>query len=81
MADHTVTLTTIEEKVLESFWPTVEDGVQAIVRRAVIRYARQLIYDSSSVKDPRKMDIGELRTELVNVQDEVPTYAERNPAE
>lgn len=81
MGDHTVTLTAIEEKVLESFWPSVEEALQAIIRRQVVVKGKDLVYSSSSIKDPRKMSIEELKTELTAVQDEVPTYTERNPAE
>lgn len=81
MADHTVTLTTIEERVLESYWIDVTTAIEAIVRRVVIVKARDLIYESTSEKDPRKMDISELRDELLVIQDQVPTYCERNPSD
>ena len=79
MADLTVTITAIEKGVLESYFPTAQDGAEQAIRRLVRINAKEIIYDSSSTLDPRKMSDSELRDELVVVQSEVPSYCERYP--
>ena len=79
MADYTVTLTTIEEKVLESFFLDAATAVELAVNRLVRTRAERIIFESTSVKDPRKMTLAELRDELILIQAEVPTYCERHP--
>lgn len=77
MPDLTITITTVEARVLESYYITAQDGAESAVRKLVRAKARDSIYDSSSEKDPRKMDDQELRDELIVVQAEIPTFCER----
>jgi len=79
MPDLTVTITAVEVGVLESYFPTAQDGAEHAIRRLVRVQARDLIYASSSNLDPRKMNDQELRDELLVVQAEVPTFCERFP--
>lgn len=79
MADYTVSLTEEEEKVLESFYTTAAIAVNKAVNRVLIANAREIIRESSSLYDPRKMTVPQLRTEISNVASEIPTYAERFP--
>jgi len=79
MPDLTVTITAIENGVLESFYATAQDGAENAIRRLVRVRARQIIEESSSALDPRKMDDQGLRDELLVVQAEVPTFCERFP--
>ena len=79
MADHTITLTDIEEKVLASYWPSVEDALRSIIDRQLAVRGRELIYQSSSALDPRKLDKADLTTELDKVKAEIKTYTEKNP--
>jgi len=79
MPDFTVTITAVEAGVLSSFFPTAQEGIEQATRRLVRMYAKNIIYNSSSNLDPRKMSDSELRDELLVIQDEVPTYCERYP--
>jgi len=79
MPDYTVTITAVEAAVLASFFPTAKDGIEQAARRLVRVKAKEIIYESSSILDPRKMSDSELRDELLVIQDEVPTYCERYP--
>lgn len=79
MPDFTVTITTVEAGVLASYFPTTQEGIEFAVRRLVQVRAKDLIFDSSSIKDPRKMDDQGLRDELLVIQSEVPTFCERYP--
>ena len=77
MPDLTVTITAVEMGVLESYYPTAQDGAEWAIRRLVRVKAMELIKDSSSLLDPRKMDDQGLRDELLVIQSEVPTFCER----
>jgi len=77
MPDLTVTITAVEAGVLESYFLTAQDGAEHAIRRLVRVRAKDLIYDSSSNLDPRKMDDQDLRDELLVVQSEIPTFCER----
>jgi len=80
MPDYTITITAVEEGVLESFYPTADDGIQYAARRLVRTLAKKILYeDTTSILDPRKMSDQELRDELLAHQSEVPTYEERYP--
>ena len=78
MADYTVTVSTEEEQVVESFYTTVQAGINAAVNRMLLINAKNIIRESTSVYDPDKMTVPQLRTEISNVASEIPTYAERN---
>jgi len=77
MPDLTVTITAVEMGVLESFFPTAQEGAEHAIRRIVRVRSKDLIYDSTSLLDPRKMTDQELRDELLVIQSEVPTFCER----
>ena len=79
MPDLTVTITTVESGVLASYFPTSQEGAEFAIRRLVRVRAKDLIYDSNSNLDPRKMTDQELRDELLVVQAQVPTFCERYP--
>lgn len=79
MPDLTVTITAVEIGVLESYFPTSQEGAEQAIRRLVRVKARQIIENSSSLLDPRKMDDQGLRDELLVIQTEVPTFCERYP--
>lgn len=78
MADYTVTVSVEEEQVVESFYTTVQAGVNAAVNRMLLVNAKNIIRESSSPYDPNKMTVPQIRTEISNVASEIPTYAERN---
>jgi len=78
MGDYTVTLTVEEEIVIGSYFELVQDGILWVARRAVLVRAKELIRNSSSVYDPNKMTIAQIRMEINNIADEIPTHAERN---
>ena len=77
MADLTVTITTVENGVLESFFLTAQEGAEHAIRRLVRVKAKELIFDSSSLLDPRKMNDQQLRDELLVIQDEIPAFCDR----
>ena len=77
MPDFTVNITAVEAGVLESFFPTAQEGIEHATRRLVRVQARKCIEDSSSLLDSRKMDDAALRDELLVVQSEIPTFCER----
>jgi len=79
MGEHTITLTETDEKILESFWPTVGDALESIINRQLKIKGKELIHESSSRLDPRKLDKAEREAELAKVQADIKTYAERNP--
>lgn len=81
MPDIVVSITDEEVIVLNSFYPSTEDGMQALTRRGLKSHAFQIIQESTSQKDPNKLSTAEIRTEIstLDTAGEIPTYAERYP--
>lgn len=77
MPDLTVTITAVEAGVLESYFISADEGAEHAIRRLVRVKAKELIYQSSSTLDPRKMTDAELRDELLVVASEIPSFCER----
>lgn len=64
MADYTITLTPNEEKILLAFWPTVDAALAAIIERQIVVRGREVLYQSDSAIDPRKLEKADLLTEI-----------------
>ena len=71
MADHTITLAETDEKILLTRWESVEAALAHIIGRQLEVLGKEAVYQSSSEKDPRKMSMAEIRTELDSLGKEI----------
>ena len=77
MADFTVTLGVNKIKVLEYFYPTVADALDAIITRQLKRMAKTVIEKETEYRG----DLSELRKQqIIDAIADLPTYAERMAA-
>ena len=81
MPDYVISITNEEVQVLESFYPTAEQGILNSARRHIKSLARAVIEESTSKMDPDKLTNQELRAEIQGAQSrgEILTHAERYP--
>jgi hypothetical protein len=79
MPDITITITAEEVTILESFFATAEEGLLEASRGQIKRGACNIINQSTSQLDPRKLSNAELRTEIARLdgEGEIPSYADR----
>lgn len=83
MPDITITVTDEEMIVLGHFYKDPSAAVREFARNASIEKAQQLIFQSSSTLDPRKINTGALRAEInrLNETNEIKVWKAKQPAE
>jgi len=77
MPEVTIGILNEEAKVLEAFYPDLEAAVRAVVRRTAKKLAAEVIDESDSKLNPRKLSAVELRNEInrLDTEAKIPVFS------